>query len=196
MELKAAQNKLIEKFLCSACDGGNRCKYLHPLLSVPVCSKCHQFYYSGEFVQDDGHDIYCRWCGEGEGQLFLCDTCDKSFCEGCVGRNFGDAELVRISDTEIWCCFICSPETLNDLKEAKGWNELTKRENLSFPTKSEREKSFTIDPDISKGREVFAIPCFNDQDNEPPPNNFRYVNKFIPGENVSMNTNPNFFNML
>ena len=182
-----------EKMICSACDSGNRQKYVHPLLGVPMCTKCYQLYNSGDFVQDDGNDIHCRWCGEGQGQLFLCDTCEKSFCEGCIGRNFGDVELVRISDCNtVWSCFLCNPTSLNELKELKGWNLIARRENSSQGKKSEKENSFIIDPDISKGREVFAIPCFNDQDKELPPNNFRYVNKFFPGENVSMNTNPSF----
>lgn len=54
--------------------------FWHPLLTVPVCQRCSDTYHSGEFTIDTTHEVYCRWCGDG-GNIFCCDTCDKSFCE-------------------------------------------------------------------------------------------------------------------
>jgi hypothetical protein len=50
---------------------------------------------NGSNEEDDDDDlkmneIYCRWCGEGQGELLLCDSCPKSFCSGCITRNFGN----------------------------------------------------------------------------------------------------------
>ena len=76
---------------CTAC-GLKGCKTKpHPLLSpIPICDTCNDLYYSGEFTIDEtNNEIYCRWCGTGSGKLILCDSCPKSFCSGCIERNFG-----------------------------------------------------------------------------------------------------------
>ena len=43
---------------------------------------------------DDGHEIYCRWCGDG-GTLAMCDKCERSFCHKCIVRTVGRLALTR-----------------------------------------------------------------------------------------------------
>ena len=74
----------------------------HPVLGVLICKvsvtffhlnwillttidlhwqECLEFYNAGHFTKDDeGHDEYCRWCGEG-GLLICCDVCTNVFCK-------------------------------------------------------------------------------------------------------------------
>ena len=68
----------------------------HPLLGVPVCRKCKDFYFSGEWTKgDDGTYEYCRWCGNG-GELLLCDKCPNAFCKKCIKRNLGRKKVTEI----------------------------------------------------------------------------------------------------
>ena len=61
---------------CTVCDsslgskGRSRRKQNHPLLNVPICTDCLATYESGDFLlsEEDGHEIYCRWCGDGPGR--------------------------------------------------------------------------------------------------------------------------------
>jgi hypothetical protein len=179
-------------YTCSAC--GNLSKKLerHPLLyDVPICRTCWDKYHSGEFTIDEtGNEIYCRWCGEGDGTLCLCDTCPKAFCSGCIRRNFGHAELKRIEGiSERWNCFLCSPQSLEDLIEKKGWGTAT-----SAKSKKQRVSSrpYLVCDDISRGREKFEIPVFNEVDDKPAPLDFVYVTKHVSGEDVSISNNPSF----
>ena len=78
--------------LCTSCNAGlgkkGRKRKKHPLLNVPVCGECLVIYASGDFLisEEDGHEIYCRWCGDG-GDLFSCDACVYSFCSACIERT-------------------------------------------------------------------------------------------------------------
>jgi Pre-SET motif len=181
---------------CSAC-GAGKCKLTsHPLLEVPVCEDCSAVY-QGEFTIDEvtGNEIYCRWCGEGQGSISLCDSCPKSFCSGCIQRNFGLAEITRIQGlSERWSCFLCSPQSLEDLCENNGWN-IEPSSSSSTGLKKKRKFSNNpniVCPDISRGRERFPIPAYNDVDHMPAPLDFTYVTKHVAGDGVVISNNPSF----
>lgn len=181
---------------CSAC-GAAKCKLTpHPLLEVPVCPEC-SFAYQGEFTIDEatGNEIFCRWCGEGKGSISLCDSCPKSFCSGCIQRNFGLAEITRIQGlSERWSCFLCSPQSLEDLCEREGWNQESLPSSSSGLVKKRKpqSQSHVIYPDVSRGRERFPIPVYNDVDDMPAPLDFTYVTKHIAGDGAVITNNPSF----
>lgn len=119
---------------CSACGLHKRILKPHPLLDVPVCLDCLEdhinngSYGDPEDTSEGASEIFCRWCGEGDkdGILCLCDSCPKGFCSGCIRRNFGLAECTRIIGLENrWSCFLCSPQSLEDLCESNGWSQPT-----------------------------------------------------------------------
>ena len=180
---------------CSACGLANGPLTSHPLLDVPVCASCSTRYHSGEFTisEESRNEIFCRWCGEGTGTLFLCDSCPKSFCSGCIHRNFGLSEVSRIEAlSERWNCIVCSPQSLEDLIEKNAWDQCSK---LAGPVQKKSKLCNLpniICPDISRGRERFPIAVFNDVDSEPAPLDFTYVTRHIAGEGVTISNNPSF----
>jgi hypothetical protein len=88
--------------------------------------------------------------------------------------------------SERWNCFLCSPLPLEDLVEKKGWGTAkTKRSRMNA-------RPYLISNDISRGREKFEIPVFNEVDDAPAPLDFVYVNKHVSGEGVSISNNPSF----
>lgn len=183
---------------CSACKRFLQKCFSHPLLSIPICQVCHTNYNSGEFTLDpDGqNEIFCRWCGEGEDELLLCDTCPKSFCARCLRNNFGSQEVQRIRNIpQRWSCIVCSPQPLIDLCKRNGWASIIEGSNLigneSFRIRNTSSGKM-IYRDISKGREQFEIPVYNDVDKEPPPLDFVYINRPVAGKGVRITTNPNF----
>lgn len=181
---------------CSAC-GAVKCKMTpHPLLEVPVCENCSNAY-QGEFTIDSvtGNEIYCRWCGEGQGSISLCDSCPKSFCSGCIQRNFGLAESTRIQGlSERWSCYLCSPQALEDLIEKNGWNIEVSTSSSAGPVKKRKAANDPniICSDVSRGRERFPIPVYNDVDHVPAPLDFTYVTRHVAGDGVTITNNPSF----
>lgn len=178
------------QFNCSACDFvkyGQFTSRQHPLLDVPVCEYCYEKYHEGEFTVDsEGHEMYCRWCGEGDedSRLFLCDTCEKTFCSGCVTRNFGPAETNRIEKLKHrWSCYLCSSEPLEDIIRVNGWD----RSGIDDKNARNSQRE-TLD--ITCGREKYAIPCVNEYNKAERPNNFVYVSNFVPGKGVHFTNNP------
>ena len=88
--------------------------------------------------------------------------------------------------SERWNCFICSPQILEDLIEKNGWQGANK-------TSSKRKlPPHIVCSDISRGRERFEIPVFNNVDDAPAPLDFIYVTKHIGAEGVITSNNPSF----
>ena len=165
----------------------------HPLLSVPICETCNWQYNSGEFEIEEDNEIYCRFCGEGEGNLILCDSCPKSFCVRCIGNCFGQAELRRIlSLSDRWNCLICSPQPLIDLCIQNGWKYRALPDEKAAAEGTKRACRGMICADISKGREKFEIPVFNEVDKERAPLSFVYIAAPVAGKGVKLTNNPQF----
>jgi hypothetical protein len=134
------------KKFCTACsidavEGTEVVLVDHPLLKVPVCTRCLGIYSLGEFVVLDpsGNESFCRWCGDG-GNLIGCDSCFLSFCEDCIDRNFGRSVLNDIIAVSRWECFVCDSSLLNTL-QATFEKDLPKRRD--FNVDSTRSPSHT-----------------------------------------------------
>lgn len=177
---------------CSACHEKTSELYTHPLFQIPICRDCDYGYNFGDFDVIDGSEIFCRWCGQGEGELLLCDTCPKGFCSRCIGNNFGVGEVQRIKNlSDRWCCFVCSPQSFRDLCIKNNWKGMTQEaaDNLAGRT---RVQPGIVCYDITRGREKFEIPAVNTVDREPAPMRFLYVNKPVAAEGAKITNNPNF----
>ena len=85
----------------------------HPVLGVAICRYCRDFY-EGDGTEDgwekdeEGLDLYCRWCGQG-GEVLGCDNCQYVYCKKCITRNLGRKKFSEINDSESWSCFSCEP---------------------------------------------------------------------------------------
>lgn len=179
---------------CSACDTRQQVHFTHPLLYLPICETCNYHYHNGEFTIENQNEIYCRWCGEGEGNLFLCDTCPKSFCSRCIANNFGTAELQRIKDlSDRWSCFICSPQALRDLCRKRGWKTQDQEvyDRIAKKARGQRQEGLVC-YDITRGREKIEIPAINDVDDAPAPLDFVYITEPVSGEGGKLTNNPSF----
>ncbi|XP_066146477.1 uncharacterized protein [Euwallacea fornicatus] len=111
------------KVHCTACNvhlgssliGANN-RFVHPLLKVLICKNCYHFYTSGEFEKDeDGSELYCRWCGQG-GEVLCCSSCEFVFCKRCIKNNFGLKKFKEIRNSDDWNCFRCDPGQLSSLR--------------------------------------------------------------------------------
>jgi len=85
----------------------------HPELGVPICRNCKHFYEDGDWEKDEeGSDVFCRWCGNG-GEVVGCDKCKVHvFCKRCITRNCGRSKFAEINDTDEWACFTCEPSQI------------------------------------------------------------------------------------
>ncbi|XP_048516824.1 transcriptional regulator ATRX-like isoform X2 [Dendroctonus ponderosae] len=91
-------------------------RFVHLLLKVLICKNCYHFNTSGEFKKDeDGSELYCRWCGQG-GQVLCCSSCEFVFCKRCIKNNFGVKKFKEIRNSDDWSCFRCHPEQLSSLR--------------------------------------------------------------------------------
>jgi len=157
----------------------------HPTLQVPICGDCTFHINEGEFTILEGNEIYCRMCGQGEGDLLLCDTCPKSFCERCITNSAGISELRHIqSIAGRWSCFLCASQPIQDLCSKMGWPYILDKKR-TFNRKG------MVCQDVSRGRERYEIPVFNTVDDAPAPLDFTYVNRFVAGKDVTLSNNPN-----
>lgn len=183
---------------CSACGQATAYNYSNPLLGVPLCITCYDIYSTDDYPINESNEIYCRWCGQGEGNLLLCDSCPKSFCSRCIQRNFGHAELERIINLpDRWSCFICSPQSLQDLIKKNGWDNTVvaptgKKKSKAIIAEEAESRKGLICYDVSRGRERIEIPVMNTVDDAPAPLDFVYVSRPVASEGVTLNSNPSF----
>ena len=178
---------------CTACGKIARTYAPHELLGVPICEKCWKKLRGRRHDQTN----YCKWCGETdtESELCLCDSCPNSFCSGCIERNFGLEEIIRIQNLSgRWLCFICTPQSIEDLAEriSPSYGSSFSNNAYSKSITNNRLPKHVICGDISRGREKHEIRVFNDVDDEPAPLDFTYVTKHVSGEGASISNNPNF----
>ncbi|XP_060531402.1 uncharacterized protein LOC132705017 [Cylas formicarius] len=111
------------KIHCTACNvhlgsalNGQNNRFVHPLLKVLICKNCYHFYTSGEFEKDeDGSELYCRWCGQG-GEVLCCSSCEFVFCKRCIKNNFGLKRFKEIRNSDDWNCYRCQPTQLARLR--------------------------------------------------------------------------------
>ena len=90
--------------------------FRHPVLAVPVCEKCHEFYTSSSWSKDEeGFDEQCRWCANG-GEMLLCDSCKNVFCQRCIRRNLGRSKVKEIEEADEWNCLVCEPKQIRSLR--------------------------------------------------------------------------------
>ena len=201
---------------CTACAGDVaevRWMGSHPLLGVTVCTGCLFHYNFGTFeVGEDGNENFCRWCGDG-GDVLMCDTCVKSFCQGCVGRNFGEQalhEIVHLADDAEWQCPSCKPATLQALQQQHEADkaELLRRKSKAAARAAEKaaeaaalarlgdmytdEDGQRVHRDIARGQEAHPIPCVNGVDDDPFPLQFHYVRECVESASVRLCRDPSF----
>merc|ERR1712037_152918 len=120
-------------------------------LAVPICKKCHKFYFKGEWTKDEeGFYEHCRWCANG-GELMCCDNCPNAFCKKCIKRNLGRSKVSEIDDAAEWRCLACEPG-----QEAKEVAKELKKVVAKESTKG-REKSKFVDDAHKDGFEVTKI---------------------------------------
>merc|ERR1712032_131618 len=90
--------------------------YRHPVLAVPVCDKCHQFYSESKWSKDEeGYHEHCGWCANG-GEMMLCDSCKNVFCQRCIRRNLGRSKVREIEESDEWNCLVCKPTQIRSLR--------------------------------------------------------------------------------
>lgn len=130
----------------------------------------------------------------------MCESCPKVFCTECIKRNFGSNEVNRILNLkDRWTCYLCSPQPIDDLILKSGWDRLwVTPKSSSTAATSDKNKSKILPGrkgiichDISRGRERFAIPVFNEVDSAPAPLDFTYVNQHVSG-GARITNNPDF----
>jgi len=120
----------------------------HPVLGVAICKQCRDFYDGdGEDWEkdEDGVDLYCRWCGQG-GEVLGCDECKYVFCKKCITRNLGRGKFAEINDSDKWCCFSCDPSQIYKERAlmcslVKWMAELKVKKRLQSKLKSEKKKT-------------------------------------------------------
>lgn len=155
-------------------------RYLHPLMKVLICKSCFDFYGSGDFDKDDdGSELYCRWCGQG-GKVLCCAQCAYVFCQRCIRVNLGKKALDMVKASDDWLCFVCNPNQIvklrvicralydyvqEELKRCKDRSQaqvLSKDKSLCCKTKpvamKRKENGSAYDPENRKKKKIRINP--------------------------------------
>mmetsp|Transcript_47799 Transcript_47799/g.94636 ORF Transcript_47799/g.94636 Transcript_47799/m.94636 type:complete len:1169 (-) Transcript_47799:69-3575(-) len=119
MSRKEKSSKMLR---CTACPKGLDAEQLHPELQVPICGACAAQLKDADQILVDGQKISCTWCGNAdELRLAMCDTCVRSFCYGCIARNFGSVQAEYVKTSDPWSCYVCAPTSqLKQLQNCKS----------------------------------------------------------------------------
>lgn len=161
----------------------------HPAFSgdrVPVCRACLRTYNQGAFDIEDGHEVYCRGCGDG-GELILCDGCPRAACAPCAERNFGSGHVKRARAGEWYCPFACRPSVVRLSSLKRRWYRVFDQYDAVLRATA----AAAIDPrrailsaDLSGGLERFRVRCVGPATGDRPPP-FEYARSYaIPGAAV------------
>lgn len=98
--------------MCTACSEGVA-ESIHPVLKVDLCGVCYKAHLDSATLSDIKEEQACFWCNSKEGLTSVeCDSCQKSFCEKCIKRNFGKSFYTLILKIEPWSCFVCDQTPL------------------------------------------------------------------------------------
>ena len=117
---RASAMKRSKVVLCTACSAGNDAELLHPVLSVPICGACLSAIQDADQAIENHQIASCVWCGGGDGcELYMCDTCVRSFCVDCVERNFGQQESDHVRELSYWSCYVCVPTKKLELLQGR-----------------------------------------------------------------------------
>ena len=134
--------------LCTACSAGNDAELLHPVLSVPICGACLSAIQDADQAIENHQIASCVWCGGGDGcELYMCDTCVRSFCVDCVERNFGQQESNHVRELSYWSCYVCIPteklELLQGLIDIEHYYSIDKAYSMVHPPRLQDMSSAT-----------------------------------------------------
>ena len=122
----------------------------HPVLGVAICRHCRDFYEGdgseeGWEKDEEGVDMYCRWCGQG-GEVLGCDSCQYVFCKKCITRNLGRKKFSEINESESWDCFNCDPSQIYKERAlmfaiSKWMSELKLKKRMKDKAKADKRKT-------------------------------------------------------
>merc|ERR1712130_704470 len=130
----------------------------HADLAVPICKKCHKFYFKGEWTKDEeGFYEHCRWCANG-GELMCCDSCPNAFCKKCIKRNLGRSKVSEIDDAAEWRCLACEPGQVAKLRALyySIWTynvKMAQTEEAKEKAKAQKDVAKDVAKESTKGRE-------------------------------------------
>lgn len=135
----------------------------HPVLGVSICRSC-RYFYDGDGTDEawekdeDGVDMYCRWCGQG-GEVLGCDDCKYVFCKKCITRNLGRGKFAEINDSDKWSCFSCDPSQVYKERAlmfamTQWMAELKIKKKMKDKLKTEKKKTEGMKKKVEAKRKI------------------------------------------
>jgi len=135
----------------------------HLVLGVPICRNC-RYFYDGDGSDEawekdeDGVDMFCRWCGQG-GEVLGCDDCKFVFCKKCITRNLGRGKFAEINDSDKWSCFSCDPSQVYKERAlmfalTQWMAELKVKKKMKDKLKTEKKKTEGMKKRVEQKRKI------------------------------------------